>query len=93
MEIGLLPMPFSELGRVRLLPFQIEFPIRARAVAQIQVDQTLVGNAYFFGNRFEIFNAIFIQPNRNLFFQLRRVGICFRFGKIVFGTHSFHLNQ
>lgn len=44
-------------------------------VAQIQVDQALVGNTQLFRHLLEIMDRAFIKPNGDLFFQLRDIRV------------------
>jgi hypothetical protein len=59
----------------RLLPVQVQFAMRGCAVPQIQVDEALVRNAHFLRNGLEVADGLFVEPNRDLLFELGCVGI------------------
>ena len=57
------------------LPCKVQLLVRSRTVSQIQIDKTLVWNAYLFGDRLEVVDSLFIKPDGDLLFQLRGIGI------------------
>jgi hypothetical protein len=66
---------FEELDNLKLLPIKIQLPMRSCTITQIQINQTLIWDAHIFGNCFEVRDGVFIESDRDLFFELCRVGI------------------
>lgn len=62
-----------------LLPLEVQFPIGRCTISQVKINEALVRNADTFRNRLEVIDALFIQTNRNLFLELRSVGVLGRF--------------
>ena len=62
--------------------------MRSSAIAQVQIDQALIGNADLFGHRLEIVDAFFIEADGDLLLELRSVGVLNGFRKVVFGSHD-----
>ena len=58
------------------------------AVAQIQVDEGLLGDAYLLRLCFEIIDGVAVEVDGDLLFQNFGVGVFLSFGKIVFCTHG-----
>ena len=79
---------FMNAGRLALTPTQIESAAIGGAVAQIQIDQALVGHAQLFRNTLEISNGIFIQTNGDLLFQLRCIRVFACLAEVVFFSHQ-----
>lgn len=81
-----LPAVFAS-GHLR--PFDLYLSVLGQAVSQIQVDETLVGNADFISHFFEVLHDILGQPHGHGFFQLRgiRIPAEFQFGEVIFGFH------
>jgi len=74
------------------LPLQIEFAVGGCAISEIQIDETLVRNADIGRDGLEVAQALFIQTNGDLLFELGSVRVLHCLGKIVFGTHGFYLS-
>src|SRR5262249_31911565 len=71
-----------------LLPAQVEPPVRSRAVAQVEIDEALVGDAHLLGDAFEVRDSVLVQPNGDLLLQLRGVGVLSGLGEVVFLAHA-----
>ena len=69
------------------LPAQVKFSVVRSTVTQIKIDQSLVWNSDLFRNTFEVTDGVLVQPNGDLLFQLRRIGIFARLREIVFFSH------
>ena len=65
------------------LPVEIELAVRSRAIPQIQIDQALVSDAYFFRDRLEVSDGVLVQANGDLLLQLRSVGILAGLGEVI----------
>ena len=61
------------------LPLEVELSIGCGAISKVKVDEALIRDSYALGYGFEVVDALFIQPNRDLFLELRNVGILGRF--------------
>jgi len=57
------------------LPRKGKPPAGRGAVAQIEIDQSLIGNTCFLSQTFEIIDRAFVQADGHLTLQARRVGI------------------
>ena len=55
----------------------------SRTVAQIKVDQALVGDANILRDRLEVVDGIAIEPDSDLLLELRSVGILLCLGEII----------
>jgi len=80
------------MQRGMLLPLEIKLAVGDRAIAQVQVNQALVGDAHVSRNGLEVIDALFIQADRDLLLELGSVGVFDCLGKVVFGAHGFHLS-
>ena len=58
-----------------LQPVQVGPFFLVHAIAEIEVDQRLVGNAGIFGQRFEVGNHVFAHSYRDLALESGRIGI------------------
>jgi hypothetical protein len=79
----------------RFRPLDLDFAVVGQTVAQVQVDEALVGDACFFGHAFEIRHDIFGQAHGDGFFEFGSVWVFAgsQFGKVVFGFHISHLGK
>lgn len=73
-----------------LLPLEVQFPIGCCTVSQVEVDEALIRDADPLRNRLEVIDALFVQTDSDLFFELRGVGVLGRFGEVVFSAHDGH---
>jgi hypothetical protein len=74
-------------NRERLRPIQIELAMRGCAIAQVQIDETLIGYACVLRYRLEIADGLLIKTNRNLLLKLGCVRIFFCRSEVVFFAH------
>ena len=72
-----------------LFPLHFQFSFVYRAVPQVKIDQGLIGDTGFVGQRFKIFYGIFIQPQCDGLFQILYIRVFFtlHFRKIVMLSH------
>ena len=63
------------------------------AVAEIEIDQALIRDAFVFSEGFEILDGVFVDSNSYLLFQLLGVRVFGRLGKIVVITHFDNLHK
>lgn len=61
------------------LPLEIQLSIGRCTISQVKIDQALIRDAHLFGNGLEVVYAFFIQADRDLFLELRCVGVLGRF--------------
>ncbi|SBT04012.1 hypothetical protein ACCAA_130007 [Candidatus Accumulibacter aalborgensis] len=61
--------------------------MRSRAVAQIQVDEALVGDTNVFRDSLEVRDGLFVEPNGDLLFELCCVWVFSGSGEVVFFAH------
>lgn len=59
----------------RLLPLKLEVFMRLSTVAQVEINQALIGKVFFFRQVLEIRDGIFIQADRDLLFKLLGVWV------------------
>ena len=78
------------VGLWRRLPGNINLSMGCNTVSQIEIDETLIGDAFFIGHLFEVANNVFAQAHSDGFFELSRIRVFagFHFGQIVFSFHS-----
>ena len=57
------------------MPTHVQFTMRSDTIAQVQIDQTLAGNARFLRHFLEIANDIVTKSYRHRFSQFGSVGI------------------
>jgi hypothetical protein len=71
-------------------PLQRQFSMMNRAIAQIQIDELLIGQSGFYGDSFEVCHAIPIEPERHRLFEQFDVRIlsAFHFRKIIMVFHG-----
>lgn len=68
-------------------PIQIELAMRRCAVSQIQIDEALIRNTGILRYGLEIADRFFVKSNRDLFFELRCVGVFSGSSEVVFFAH------
>lgn len=68
-------------------PVEVEFAVRRRTVPQVQVDEALVRDAHFLGDRLEIRDRLFVETDGDLLLQLRCVWVLPRSGEVVLFAH------
>src|SRR5262245_60196028 len=76
----------AELGSALLArcgPFEIQSLLCCCALAQIQVDQRLIGDGCALGQTFEVADRLLIEANRNLLLQTLRVWVRSSLGEVV----------
>src|SRR5687768_6565755 len=59
----------------QLPPRHAQLPSRCGAVAEVEVDEALVGHALFLGQRLEIADGLQAQPDRDGLLEPARVGV------------------
>ena len=69
------------------LPPKVKLSVVRSTVTQIKIDQAFVRDTDLFRYSFEVPDQVFVQPNGDLLFQLRRIGIFARLREIVFFSH------
>jgi hypothetical protein len=72
-----------------LIPEEAEFAAVFGAVAQVEINEILVGNAGLGRHGLEVVDHLVFEANGHGLFFLFHVGIPDGFGEIVFGFHSF----
>jgi len=72
-------------------PLKIESPIGGGTITQVKIDQTLVRNVRIFREVLEIFDNLFIHPDRDLFLESFSIWIFAGLGKVVFVFHLITL--
>jgi hypothetical protein len=80
----------DSLSGVRRPPFESQLFAPCRAVAEVHVDQRLVGKCGFIGKPFEVGECVGVQANRDLLLEAPCVWVLLRAGKVVFLPHRFH---
>ena len=80
------PQPGISFASTGLLKQQL--PVLCCALSKVQVDQTLIRNPALCRQAFEVFDRVFVQPDRELFFRLSHEGIPYGIGKVVGLFHS-----
>jgi hypothetical protein len=61
--------------------------MRGRAISQVQIDKTLIGDASVLRDRLEVAYRFFIKANGNLLFKLGSVRVFSCSCEVVFFTH------
>lgn len=64
-----------------------------RAIAQVEIDQALIGNSGILRQRLEISDGVTIEPNRHSLLQVfdERISAALHLGKIVMRSHFLSL--
>lgn len=78
-----------------LLPGQLELPAVIGTVSQIEVDQSLIGDAFCVGQRLEVVDGAAVDVDGNLLFQPVRVWIFswIQFADVIFISHTITSNS
>jgi len=63
---------------------------RQRALAQIQVDEGLVGDLELVGERLEVVERRLVESDRDRLLEALSVRTALRLGEIIFLSHRFH---
>lgn len=66
-----------------LLPGQLELPVVIGTVSQIEVDQSLIGDAFCVGQRLEVVDGAAVDVDGDLLFQPVRVWIFLGFSSLM----------
>lgn len=77
-------------GSGRLGPVDLHFAVLRKAVAQVQIDQALVGRARLVSHAFEVAHHILRQPHGDWLFELGGIRVLARLQgrKVVFSFHG-----
>lgn len=78
-----------------LLPGQLELPVVIGTVSQIEVDQSLIGDAFCVGQRLEVVDGAAVDVDGDLLFQPVRVWIFswIQFADVIFISHTITSNS
>ena len=69
------------------LPPKVKLSVVRSTVTEIKIDQAFVRDSDLFRYSFEVPDGVLVQPNGDLLFQLRRIGIFASLGEIEFFFH------
>lgn len=78
-----------------LLPGQLELPVVIGTVSQIEVDQSLIGDAFCVGQRLEVVDGAAVDVDGDLLFQPVRVWIFswIQFADVIFISHTITITS